>query len=207
VIVVGLTGGIGTGKSTVARLLRERGVPVIDADQVSREVVAPGQPTLDAIVEAFGPAVLGTDGALDRARMRTRIAHDPAERRRLEALTHPAIRRRIEELLGALASSGTTHAVVEAALMVETGSYRQYPVLVVVTCEPTRQLARVMERDRLPVDSARALIAAQLPLADKERLAHHVIRNDGDLVDLARQVDSVWDRIAADGAGPGPRQP
>lgn len=190
--VVGLTGGIGTGKSTVAALLRDRGAAVIDADQVARDVVAAGQPALAQIVAAFGAEVLAPDGTLDRAAMRARIGRDPDARRTLEAITHPAIRAAIDARLAALAAAGAPLAIVEAALMVETGSYRLYDQVVVVTCAPERQLARVMARDGGDEAQARAIIGAQLPLAEKERVATHLIRNNGELVDLERQVDQLW---------------
>jgi dephospho-CoA kinase len=176
----------------VAELLRARGVPVIDADRVAREVVAPGTPGLARIVERFGPEVLTADGALDRAAMRSRISTDPEAKRALEGITHPAILRSIAEQVQALAAQGHPAAVVEAALMVETGSYRMYPAVIVVTCAPEVQLARVMARDRATEEQARALIRAQAPLADKEKVATHLIRNDGSLDDLARATDEVW---------------
>lgn len=195
-IIVGLTGGIACGKSAVAGLLRERGVPVIDADAVSREVVAPGTPGLAQIVAAFGQEALGPDGALDRAAMRRRIAHDPEAKRRLEQITHPAIAGAVGQRLQALAAGGAPVAVVEAALMIETGSYRAYTVVIVVSCAPERQLARLMARDGATEADARALIASQLPLADKERVATHVIRNDGDFDALRAAVDAVWAAVA-----------
>lgn len=190
--VVGLTGGIGTGKSTVAGLLRGMGVPVIDADQVARDVVEPGTSGLARIVEAFGPGVLGPDGRLDRAAMRRRIATDADARRQLEAITHPAIRQAIGERLAALAAEGHPAAVVEAALMVETGSWRLYDALVVVTCSPEEQLRRVMARDGMTEADARALVATQMPLADKEKAATHVIRNDGGLEELEARTRTSW---------------
>lgn len=196
--VVGLTGGIATGKSTVASILREMGVPVIDADRVAREVVEPGQPALARVVEAFGPEVLDAHGRLDRAAMRRRIARDPDARRTLEAITHPAIRRRIAEQLLHLAEEGHAVAVVEAALMVETGSWRDYAALVVVSCDPALQLARLIGRDGANEEDARALVAAQLPLERKEAVADHVIRNDGDLDALRRRTQEVWQAVRAE---------
>ena len=194
-IVVGLTGGIATGKSTVARILAADGVPVIDADQVARDVVAPGQPALAAIVEAFGPDVLDADGSLDRAAMRRRIAHDADARRTLEGITHPAIRVAIFEELTRLREAGHPAAVVEAALLVETGTYRQYPELVVVTCDPAVQLERLLKRDGASESESRALIAAQLPLTDKEAVATQVIRNDGTEAALRERTREVWRAI------------
>lgn len=190
--VVGLTGGIATGKSTVGRLLRERGVPVIDADQVARQVVAPGTPGLRALIEAFGPQILAPDGTLDRASMRERISRDGTARSTLNAITHPLIGSAVAAELERLARDGQPVAVVEAALMVETGSYRQYPQVLVVTCSPATQLSRLLARDGTSEDSARALVDAQLPMARKEAVATAVIHNDGALDDLERELDAAW---------------
>lgn len=189
--VFGLTGGIGTGKSTVARLLRERGVPVLDADQVAREVVAPGTPGLAAIVEAFGVTALDPAGALDRAAMRARIVADPEAKRTLEQITHGRIGEAVMVWLAAQAEAGTPLAGVEAALMVETGSYRRYPTLVVVTCAPEVQVARVMARDGVDAAAAHAIIATQAAMADKVAVADHVVPNDGDLAALETEVDRL----------------
>lgn len=186
--VIGLTGGIGTGKSTVARILRERGVPVIDADLVAREVVAPGTPGLAAIVGRFGRGILREDGALDRAALRAIVSRDPMARGDLEAITHPEIFAGIAGRLAELAADGEARAVVEAALMVETGSYRTYDEVVVVTCAPETQLGRVMARDGAPEADARAFIATQMPLAEKEKYATILIRNDGTEADLRSAV-------------------
>jgi dephospho-CoA kinase len=187
--VIGLTGGVATGKSTVARLLRERGVPVVDADAAARAVLEPGQPALADVVRAFGPSVLGADGRLDRPAMRARIIADPATRRTLEAITHPAIAARVRAELASLAADGHALAFVEAALMVETGSYRLYDAVWVVTCAPATQLARLMTRDGADEAGARGLIAAQLPLAAKEAVAEVLLRNDGSEADLTVAVE------------------
>ncbi|MBW2255635.1 MAG: dephospho-CoA kinase [Deltaproteobacteria bacterium] len=196
--VVGLTGGIATGKSIVAKMLRiHHQVPVIDLDRVAREVVEPGKPALRAIVAHFGEEVLRVDGTLDRGALRHRIATDPDARRALESITHPAIREVAAKVLGELALTGVPAAVVEAALLVETGSWRRYPVLIVVTCDPETQLRRLVERDGQTEEEARALIAAQLPMAEKEAVATHVIRNEGDLQALEAEVDRVWGAIVS----------
>lgn len=195
--IVGLTGGIATGKSTVGTILAERGVPVVDADQVARAIVEPGTPGLRAIVEAFGPEVLDGD-RLDRARMRARIARDPTARKTLEGITHPAIRLAIAESMVALAEAGHEAAVVEAALLVETGGHVLYPQLIVVSCHPDTQLARVMARDGMTEEGARALIATQMPLSEKEAYATVVIRNEGSREELALAVDAAWTSLSAD---------
>ncbi|TNE88250.1 MAG: dephospho-CoA kinase, partial [Deltaproteobacteria bacterium] len=190
--VIGLTGGIATGKSTVASLLAERyGLPVVDADQVAREIVAPGEPALAAIAERFGDGVLQADGTLDRAVLRERIMANADDRAALNAITHPAIFVRMRERLAELEAAGHADAVVEAALMVETGSYRMYPVLLVVSCDPETQVQRVMVRDGVDEAQARQTLAAQLPLAEKEAVATHVIKNDNGRDALIAAVDEA----------------
>lgn len=188
----GLTGGIGTGKSTVARMLRKQhGIPVVDADQVARDVVAPGSDGLAEVVQAFGPDVLQDDGTLDRAAMRARIMADTDARRTLEAITHPRIFQGVRDALAALAADGVPLAGVEAALMVETGSWQLYDALVVVSCTPATQLDRVTARDGIDRAAAQRILDAQLPLADKEQVATYVVRNDGSLAALEAEVDRV----------------
>lgn len=195
-ITIGLTGGIATGKSTVARILREElNVPVIDADRVSRDVVSTGSPGLAALVQAFGPEILSPDGALDRKALGRLVVADAVARRKLEGLTHPLIREEIEARLTALESGGAAVAVVEAALMVETGSFRLYDQLIVVTCRPETQLKRLMARENLSEDQAKQWLATQLPLARKEAVASCVIRNDGALEALPALVHQAWESI------------
>lgn len=199
--VIGLTGGIATGKSSVARVLRHRGIPVVDADDAARAVVAPGTPGLAAIVQAFGEGVLTSAGELDRGAMRARIIQDPRARRTLESITHPAIFAHMHRALADIAGQGHRVAVVEAALMVETGSYRLYDALWVVSCHPDTQLERLTSRDDMTEEAARGLIAAQLPLAEKESVADVVLRNDGDLKELEAKVDTLIETL---GTGDGP---
>lgn len=202
--VVGLTGGIATGKSTVAQLIRDRGVPVLDADQAARTIVQPGQPALKALADAFGEHILQADGQLDRKALRQRIAVDPDARKVVNGITHPAIHALLAEQLASLAAQGEPVALVEAALMVETGSYRTYAALVVVSCAPETQLRRVLARDDTDEATARGLLAAQLPLADKEAVADVVIRNDGSLQELEAAVDAAWGTILGESAAVAP---
>lgn len=195
-ITIGLTGGIATGKSSVARVLREElNVPVIDADQVSRDVVAAGTPGLAALVQAFGPEILTSEGALDRKGLGRLVVADSVARRKLEGLTHPLIREEIEARLTALEAGGAAVAVVEAALMVETGSFRFYDHLIVVSCSPEVQLQRLMARENLSADQAKQWLATQLPLARKEAVASVIIRNDGAFEALPDLVHEAWASI------------
>jgi dephospho-CoA kinase len=178
--VVGLTGGIGSGKSVVASIIRAQNIPVIDADHIARLVVEPGQPAHANIAEAW-PDAIAQDGHVDRKRLAAIVFEDEASRLRLEAITHPRIRERIDAEIAALATAGHTLAFVEAALLVETGSHERYDGLVVVTASEERQVERVVARDGCSREAALARLRAQLPLQDKVRAADHVIDNDGDL--------------------------
>ena len=195
--VIGLTGGIASGKSTVAARLRERGVPVVDADRVAREVVATGGSVLEAVRAAFGDQVLRADGSLDREALAARVFADARERQRLEAITHPAIAARTVERLVELRRAGHPWAVYEAALILETGLRAGLDELVVVVCDPATQLARVVARDGLGEAAARRRLAAQTDNAAREAVADHLIRNDGDLEALRARTDEVAAAIEA----------
>jgi dephospho-CoA kinase len=188
--VLGLTGGIGSGKSTVAAMFAARGVPVIDADQLAREVVAPGRPALAEIAVAW-PGAVGPDGALDRERMGHIVFNDPAARRRLEAITHPRIQELGAARLAELAAAGHPLAIYEASLLVEANRHGHFDGVIVVTVSPETQLARVLARGGLTRAQAEARIAAQAPIADKLRVATHVIDNDGDRAATEAQVDEL----------------
>lgn len=196
-VVFGITGGVGSGKSTVAQHLRSRGVPVIDADQIAREVVVPGSEGLAAVVAAFGPDVLGPDGALDRARLGGIVFASPDKRRVLNAILHPRIAGLTAERIAALTARGEALIGYEAALLVENGLADAFRPLVVVAVAPEVQLARVMARDGLTEPEARARIASQLPLADKVAVADHVIDTSHDLEATLRRVDEVLELLRA----------
>jgi len=202
--VIGLTGGIASGKSTVARMLAELGAPVIDADQIAREVVEPGQPALDEVVRAFGAGVLAPDGTLDRKKLGARVFADPTERRRLNAIVHPRIALASQARLAELRAAGAEVAIYEAALLVENGIHHGLDGLIVVKLDAAQQLERVRVRDRLGDEEAEARLAAQAPLAEKLAAADYVVDNQGSLEETRRQVADVWQRIRQ--AGP-KRQP
>jgi dephospho-CoA kinase len=188
--VLGLTGGIGSGKSTVARMFADLGVPVLDADQLAREVVEPGLPAFVDVAAAW-PDVVGADGRIDRKRLGAIVFADAVARKRLEAFLHPRIGALAEERFAALARQGHALAVYEASLLVESGRYREFDGLVVVTASPERQLQRAFARGGLTEAEARARIAAQLPLADKIRVATQLVDNDGDLETTRAQVAAL----------------
>ena len=193
--VVGLTGGIASGKSTAARTLTELGARIVDADRVAREIVAPGQPALAEIVRAFGREMLLPDGTLDRKRLGAVIFADADKRQTLNAITHPRIAAETQARLRALADEGVPVAIYEAALLVENGVHKALDGLIVVTCDETTQLARLMSRDGYAEADARARIAAQAPAADKLAAATWVVDTSGPLADTKKQLARIWEEI------------
>jgi dephospho-CoA kinase len=200
VLLVGLTGGIGSGKSTVARMLEERGAVVFDADALARKAVEPGTPGHQAVVERFGANVLAPGGELDREALASIVFADPAARRDLEAIVHPEVRRMFAE--GSEAYRDSDRVIVfSAPLLVETGMHTAFDVLVVVATTVETQVARLM-RDRGMSEAAiRARIAAQAPLEDKAAVADVLLDNEGPLEELEGQVDRLWADLAARVAG------
>lgn len=196
-LVIGLTGGMGAGKSTVARLLDEHGAHVIDADAIAREVVQRGEPALEAIAEEFGDELLTTDGALDRAAMAALVFSDEERLRALEAITHPAIRQRIEQRLEAHRQAEIDQdtervVVLDHPLLVETGLADELEVVLVVTAPEELRVRRLAEGRGIDPADARARMRSQA--AEDERLAAatHVVVNDGDLAQLEERVAEVW---------------
>ena len=194
----GLTGNIGSGKSTVGRMLTARGVPVVDADQVAREVVEPGRPALGEIASRF-PGVLRPDGTLDRKALAARVFADRGERGALERIIHPRIAEEVATRMAALASAGHTTAVYEAALIVENGLQHGLDGLIVVTAPPEAQIARLRMRDNMSEEEVRARIAAQLSSTEKAKQATVVIENAGSEVELSAQVDRLVERMRREG--------
>ncbi len=190
--LIGLTGGIACGKSFVSRLLTERGAIVVDADQVARDVVAPGSPGLAEVVEAFGEAILTDDGALDRATLGQRVFGDDEARKRLEGILHPAIARESMRQLADAAAQKPPLVVYDAALLIEAGRSDLFRPLVVVSAPRETQKQRLMARDGLDAAAAEARLAAQMPVAEKAKRADHVIDNGGSRAQTAAQVDALW---------------
>lgn len=196
--VFGLTGGLASGKSTVARRFRERGVDVLDADQIAREVVERGSRGLAAIVEAFGSDVLTADGALDRAKLAAVAFADEAKRRTLNSITHPLIRHRTVELIAELDGKGVDLACYEAALLVENRLQDAFRPLVLVAAPEEVQLERAKRRDKQSDEAVRARLAAQLPLADKIAVADYVIDTTGPVESTRVRADEVLDSVCRD---------
>jgi dephospho-CoA kinase len=193
--VFGLTGGIGSGKSRVARRFRERKLPVIDADQLAREVVAPGTAGLSEIVAEFGPGVLDAQGALDRAALARIVFQDDAARRKLNAITHPRVRELTAQRVSELAATGEPLVCYEVPLLVESGMAEALRPVVVVSAPEALQIARVVARDGASAEEARARIAAQMPLAEKVKVADFVIDNTSSLADLEARSDAVLNAV------------
>ena len=195
--VIGLTGGIASGKSTVAKLLVDRGALVVDADQLARAVVEPGQPALAELVARFGAAILTPDGQLDRKRLGAIAFADPAARVDLGRITHPRIAAASARAIAEASDHGAQVVFYEAALLVENRAHTGLAGLIVVAATPGVQEQRIMARDGLALDEARARIASQAPLGAKLAAATWVITNDGDPAELEHQLDAVVAEIAA----------
>jgi dephospho-CoA kinase len=198
-LLVGLTGGIATGKSTVSELLRQLGCEIIDADRLARDVVEPEQPAWKQIVADFGRGVVNADGTLDRKKLGAIVFADPDRRKRLEAITHPAIRARFQARLDELAAQGFAGIVVfDAPVMIESGGYRDMDRLVVVVTDEATQASRLRTRDSTDDAEGRRKIASQMPLAEKAKLADYVIDNSGDRETTAAEVRRVFAALMAD---------
>ena len=190
----GLTGNIGSGKSTVGRMLAARGIPVVDADQVAREVVEPGRPALREIASRF-PGALLPDGSLDRKALAARVFADPADREALNRIVHPRIAEEVAGRMAALAAAGEKIAVYEAALIVENGLQQGLDGLIVVSAPPETQIARLRLREGMSEGEARARIASQLTQAEKARHATFVIDNSGSEAELSEEVERLVSRL------------
>ena len=198
-LIIGLTGGIASGKTAVAGEFARIGVPVLDTDQIARDVVEPGRPALSQVVGAFGPGILGADGRLDRRALRERIFSDLRARRRLEEILHPAIR---AELEARSATAGGPYQVHVIPLLVESGRIDAVDRVLVVDCPVQTQLQRLMRRDGESQASAQAILAAQATREQRLAAADDIVVNDGSLEDLVKQVralDARYRGLAADG--------
>jgi dephospho-CoA kinase len=199
-LLVGLTGGIGSGKSTVSRMLADRGAVVIDADDLARRAVEPGSPGLRKVVEAFGPGVRAADGSLDREAVAAKVFADPEARRKLESITHPEVFRLYGEEIDRYRDTDRI-VVFDAPLIVETGAADGFDLLIVVSASEDAQVRRLTADRAMTARSARERIASQLPLEEKIRVADVVIRNDGAVEDLVPQVDALWAQLQGRASG------
>ena len=199
--VVGVTGGLGAGKSALCRLLRERGLPVLDADQAARAVTAPGSPALAALTAAFGPGLITPAGELDRAALAARALADPDGQRRLHAILHPPIRAALAREVEALGRAGEGAVVIEAAVLLEGGGHEFYDWIVVVVAPEAMKVARAVARGMAAAEARRRL-GLQWSDERKAAAAHRVIVNDGTLADLAAAAARLADEIRAEAARP-----
>jgi dephospho-CoA kinase len=194
--LVGLTGGIASGKSTVATMLRELGAKIINADDLARAIVQPGKEAWKEIVAAFGTEVLRPDRAIDREKLRTTIFQDATARKRLDSITHPRIRALAQARAQELAAKGAAIVIYEAPLLFEKEAHLWLRPVILVACDDFLQRRRLKARDRLNDAEIEQHIKAQMPLSEKRALADFVIENNGDLEDLKKQVKEVWTKLA-----------
>ncbi|TRZ96970.1 MAG: dephospho-CoA kinase [Deltaproteobacteria bacterium] len=189
--VFGLTGNIGSGKSTVAAMLREAGIPVLDADRISREVTAPGGRAYDAVVQAFGRKILRNDGSVDRKRLGEIVFADPASRERLERITHPAIFEAMKEAIAKIEREGHRAAVVEATLIHESGRKGLFEEVISVTCDRETAISRLAARDGMSRGDAEARLRAQMSSDRKAGASDYVIDNSASPEETSRQVNKI----------------
>jgi dephospho-CoA kinase len=195
VLLVGLTGGIGSGKSTVSAMLAEHGAVVLDADAFARDAVRIGTPAHDRVVQRFGPGAVLPDGELDRHKLAAIVFADEASRRDLEAIVHPEVRRRVAQEIRANADTSRV-VVLESPLLIEMGQDGLCDVVVVVAASPDEAIARLVARGMREAD-ARARQAAQLPVQERAKAADVLLDNGGDRQELRAQVDRLWADLAA----------
>ena len=195
--LVGLTGGIASGKSTVAKILESLGAAIVNADTLSREAVEPGREAWQEIVAAFGAEVLQPDQSLDRQKLRTIIFNNPSARRQLESIIHPRVRALAEQKIRDHAAAGYGVIVYEVPLLFEGNLHEWLHPVILVACDVKTQLQRLQQRDGLDRAQAQKHIDAQMSLAEKRRLADYVIENNGSLDELKRQVEAVLEKIKA----------
>ncbi|MET0793971.1 MAG: dephospho-CoA kinase [Polyangiaceae bacterium] len=205
--VFGLTGGIGSGKSTVAKRLRARGLSVVNADELARSAVSVGGSGLARIEEYFGPSVLRENGELDRARLGEIVFSDPEARRALDGIVHPIVRRLAAEHFHTIASSGEPLACYEVPLLYEVGLGEIYRPVLVVTAELEQRKRHLAARDGFNEVQIAARIAAQMPLEEKARRADYVIENAGSLAELDQRTDAAFEALSASLGVPGSRYP
>lgn len=190
-LIIGLTGGIGSGKTAASDYLATKGVTVVDADLASREVVKPGRPALAAIAERFGERLLNHDGTLDRAALRALVFSDPQALKDLEGITHPAIR---EEILRQLRASTSPYTVLVSPLLLETDQHELVDRILLIDAPEEAQLERTMQRDRVAAAQVEAIMAAQMQRAARQAKADDVVVNDGSLSDLHGRLDLIHEK-------------
>ncbi len=202
---IGLTGGIASGKSVVRHRLKERGVETLDADRVVHDLFAAKTEVTESLKARFGPDIVTPNGSIDRKTLAAIVFKDEKARKDLEALVHPPVRKAIEAFLKKSRTKGESLAVVDAALMYETGSYKRYDVIVVAHCSSAVQKERLMQRDQLSSEEAEKRIAAQLPIEEKKRRADYVIDTSTTIAETLKRTDEVLKYLLAKARPPGSR--
>jgi dephospho-CoA kinase len=192
---IAITGGAGTGKSTVARMFKELGAEVLDADQIAREAVAVGAPAWQELCRLYAPDYFHADGALNRSRLSQRVFADPEERRRLDGLIHPRVEAELQARVAELGRRGVRLVLVEVPLLFETGRERAFDRVIAVAAPEALQIRRLRERDGRGEAEIRGILAAQWPLKDKVARADFVVDNGGDLTQTRRQVKNIWEDL------------
>jgi dephospho-CoA kinase len=197
-ILVGLTGGIASGKSLVSKLLKELGAYIIDADEIAREVIQPGEPAYQEILPQFGDEILNEDGTIDRSKLGRLVFSDPVKRTLLEGIVHPRVFA-IEEARRRQIAQQDPEAVIifDAPLLIETRAYELMDKVIVVYANPRTQLKRLMERDHLEYDEAKRRIAAQLPIADKRQHADYIINSGDPPEEVAKETEAIYQELKA----------
>ncbi len=193
--VIGLTGGIATGKTTAAAILRELGARIVDADEIAREIVHPGQDAWRDIVECFGPGILREDKTINREKLRKIVFKDAEARKRLESITHPRIRRLAEAKIQKATDEGADIIIYVAPLFFENKIHLWIRPVVLVACDPETQKRRLRERDRLTDAEVERHLKAQMPLEQKRELADFIVENDGSVDDLKTKLRKLWEEI------------
>jgi len=193
---VGLTGGLACGKTLVGEALARLGCLLVQADELGHEVLAPGGEAYEAVVQEFGSDILGKDGQIDRRALAARVFGSPDRLARLNALVHPPVLRREQQLLEEFAAREPHGiAVVEAAILIETGSYRRFDRIILVTCLEEQQVERALRRDGAQIEDIRARLSRQMPLEEKRKFADFVIDTSGDKEDTLRQTRAVYESL------------
>jgi dephospho-CoA kinase len=193
---VGLTGGLACGKSFVGQALADMGCLLIQADELGHQVLAPEGEAYDAVIREFGPEIVTSENTIDRRALASRVFSDPERLSRLNAIVHPAVFRREDELIAEYSAREPDGiAVVEAAILIETGSYRRYDKLILVTCAEEQQVERAMRREGAMESDVRARLSRQMPLAEKRKYADFVIDTSGEKQDTLRQIRAVYEAL------------
>jgi len=195
-LIVGLTGGVASGKSVVSQILKEEGAYLIDADQIARELVQPRRPTWTALIKAFGKEIVQKDGSIDRKKLAVKVFSDPEQRELLNRILHPRIKKEMGRRLKAIGQKDPkAMVVIDAPLLIETGDHREMDKVIVVTSTEAQQMERLKERAGIDQEEARRIIASQVPTEEKLKVADFVIGNEGSLEDVERKAKEVFQAL------------